>query len=244
MNLPSLFRPRWRLVLIFVVLVGVCTAVVRRYEATSKVSWDMQTGWPMAWLSLARYHGPGGPNAPLRSVTIRGFGLLVCDRDAVCVGLTANGVDLGAFVIDAGLAYIAAGIISYGLSILLRPSWRVGLLFVVLLGASAAVVRHYEPKDKIHWDVDTGWPMAYLTLTRSYGPCGPIGNCRGISIRGFGLSVCDRDAICADLIVKDFGLGAFVIDAGLAYIAASLISYGLSSLPRAKAESSRQRRIQ
>ena len=60
------------------------------------------------------------------------------------------------------------------------------LIFAILLGASSLVVRQYVPKTKVHWEMETGWPMVYLKLTRYYGPCGPLAGCSRFSVRPFG----------------------------------------------------------
>ena len=116
---------------------------------------------------------------------------------------------------------------------LFQPTWRVLLVFAILMAASSLAVRESVPTSKIHWDIWMGWPMAYLRLSRYHGPCGPIAGCNSVSIRDGGVSLCDSHKICLDFSVRGFDAGKFGIDLVIAYVAASVLSHGLSVILQA-----------
>jgi len=86
---------------IFLIIIVTSSLVVGNYEATSKVSWAIEGGWPMSYLNLTRYHGP-------------------CNSNAICTDISIQGINVSMFVLDALIWYVIACFIAYGVPIIFR----------------------------------------------------------------------------------------------------------------------------
>jgi hypothetical protein len=99
----------------------------------------------------------------------------------------------------------------------IRPSWLIMLIFAFLITTSAFVVRSSTGTSKVSYDIETGWPMAYLSLTLYYGPCGASGEA------------------CNIVLFQGLETGMLILDASIWYLTACIASYGLSLvIPEAK----------
>ena len=101
MNIWKIVKPGWSITLLFAFLFITSIFVVQSYAGTSKVSWDIETGWPMAYLSLTRYYGP-------------------CSSGKVCDIIAFQGLEASLLLLDASIWYLMACIASYGLSLVLH----------------------------------------------------------------------------------------------------------------------------
>jgi hypothetical protein len=103
MNIWKIVKPGWSNMLLFAFFFITSVLVVQSYAGTSKVSWDIETGWPVAYLSLMRYHGP-------------------CTSSKVCDIIAFQGLEPFPLLLDASIWYLTACIASYGLSLVIHKA--------------------------------------------------------------------------------------------------------------------------